>query len=494
MGNTPRKSDQIIDSRNTIAPSSDFLSTLTGKLVVFLLIPLVVCFGLGAALFLFIRRRRRQRLACSAARSSWSSDIYVRPHSEKRHSSGGWSGHSGPSIQDIFVSYDQGREQRLSDRWARSPEGGMSRSSSGSVPPGVYRSPQSQSRRLPYDTPAAASGRTLPALPEGQSMAGSPTEEGAGLSGILGNQGSERSWTRPLRSLLGSEYTRSVVDHSPRRETNLPPYTPGANGTYLSSLSSGSGSGSGSITGSGQGAGSAARSTGGSGLGSSGETYTTAEAEKALLYTLAHSGQGSANSNVKTSPGRDALTSRSGRFGIADHPFASADYEDRSEERASTIAASEVLSVFGQPPSEHRDSAMTAYSHLQHFFTPSPAPLVPPAPTAPPAPTVPPLRPRVNTDLTSLRHASGPASVLSSMSSIPAHSAMPLLRQVGASPGVSETSAGSPDDWRERYEREERRLRGISSVSGGSGRSAARPDSDVIPFETFMESRAGRGL
>lgn len=325
------------------------------------------------------------------------------------------------------MSYDEGREQRLSDRWASSPS---------SMRFGTYRQCHTvQSRQqgqmvLPYDTPAGASGRTLPALPEGLSMSGSSTE-----------RGTAESWTRPLRSLLGSDYTRSIVDDSPRRETNLPPYTLGDNGTYLSTSSSGSNTEAGARA----------------GASTSSESYATAEAEKALLYTLAHGGQGSNYS--KSSLERETNPS-------SGYPRTGPSYA----ERASTIVPSEVLSIFGQPPSEHRDSAMTGYSHLHHMFGPSPVP------PSPPVPSVPPVRPRVNTDLTSLRHASGPASAISS---VPAHSAMPLLRTPGRSPGRS----ASDDEW------EERRLRGISVVSGGSGRSAARPDSDVIPFETFVSAR-----
>jgi hypothetical protein len=103
---------------------------------------------------------------------------------------------------------------------------------------------------------------------------------------------------------------------------------------------------------------------------------------------------------------------------------------------------------------------MTTYSHLHSLIHPSPDV---------PSPSVHPLRPTVNTNI---RYTSNPASATSS---IQANSAMPLLKR-----------ADRPDD---RNTDSKRSVAGMSTIS--SEHSAARPDSDIIPFETFMSSRIG---
>lgn len=282
-----------------------------------------------------LRRKRHNRRDSITSRA----DTFItRPDWEKRGSA--WTTQSSPSVEEVFVSYDEGRSHRLSDRRPSTPT-------------------------VTHSSPYAPSSRTLPALPEGQSMAGSPTTEG----------GTGGSWSRPLRSLLGSSYARSSTSQ-PRRQTNLPPYSPGQNGTYLTS-----------------------------------ETSIVEEKAAKLRYAA----------------------------GI-NPPIAGP-----SNARASTNAPSEIMSVFGQPPSERRESAMTTYSHLHSLIHPSP-----------------PARPTVDTNF---RHVASPESA---MSSEQANSAMPLLRQT---------------HWPEHAKRSV-----TSTISDGS---AARPDSDIIPFEAFIMSKYG---
>ena len=357
------------DGRSSTGKSQSFASTLAGKLVLFLVIPLVACAGIGAMICLHCRRRQR-RLRIDSLHEHY----VAHPDSEKRGSGGVWSGRSGtPSIVDeVFVSYDEGRNQRLSDRWRPSP------TSSSTSPSSAWRS-HTGSHSQPI----------LAALPEGQSILATPlTEDSTG-----------GSWSRPLRSLLGSSYTGSSVPQSKRRETSLPPYTPGMNGSYLADVAT----------------------------GSSAALPSVSEEKAAQLAYALRAGS--------TAP---ALAGPSG----VPRP-------------ASTVADSEVMSVFGAPPSERRESSMTQWSNV---------PL-------PPAPSIPPFRPTVITDLAG-RYASSPASAVSSATP-GANSAMPLLADFPETKRARSTGA-------------------LSVVSGQSGQtedSAARPDSDIIPFEAFFASK-----
>lgn len=339
------------DDRNTEKKSGAFTSTLAGKIILYGVVPLVACLLLGLGLYLCLRRKRRSRRP--RFRNSRAESIIVRPDWEKRAST--WTAQSGPSVEEVFVSYDEGRSQRLSDRWI---------------------SPTAPSS-VSHSSPHTLSSRTLPALPEGQSVSGSPTTE----------EGTGGSWSRPLRSLLGTSYARSSTSQSPRRQTNLPAYSPGHNGTHFTTSSEG---------------------------------YTSAENEKAaqLRYVAA-----------------------------IDHPATAG---PSNVQRESTVAPSEFMSVYGQPPSERRESAMTAYTHVQSMINP-------PLSRSPSMP----LRPTVNTNV---RYAS-PASAVSS---VQATSAEPLLNQV----------------WPEARNNGKRSVAGMSGVSNEG--SAARPDSDIIPFEAFM--------
>ncbi|KAK1922635.1 hypothetical protein DB88DRAFT_495781 [Papiliotrema laurentii] len=351
--------------------NASFLTTIGGKLSIYLAAPLLVVVLLALGLFCFVRRRRRRAKAAAPMPSAMTS--HTDSQAEKRSSVGGWSGFSGlsgHSAEEVFVSYESGRSQRLSERWT-SP-----------TSPG-------DSRQL-HRNPSVPSTRTLPALPEGQSMQGSPVTE----------DGSNGTWSRPIRSLLASSFTTDSDTH--RRETHLPPYSPGQTGTAFTE-------------------------------NSPSDPFPSSEYEKAAQLLQA----------VRVPPGSSIIDTAGPSRHIA---------------RASTVAPSEVLSVFGQPPSERRDSAMTSFSHLPMSQTPLPHS----------SPALPPTRPKINTDVDT-RHASTPVSALTSS---PIHSAMPLLR-------ASPVSA-----WRDLQASKHGRSTTTGSVVSNDG-SAARPDSDVIPFETF---------
>jgi len=276
-------------------------------------------------------------------------------------------------MDEVYVSYDQGRNQRLSDRWRTSPASTTSASRS-------HRSPT-----------GAPSQQSHPAQPGESSTAGIPGSE----------EGTAGSWTPPLRSLLGSPYTGSSASQS-RRETNLQPYTPGMDGSHLAD----------------------------DGIASSAALPSVEEDKAAQLRYVLKSGSG------------------------IDLP-ASADCPPRLTRHPSIVPDSKVVSVLGAPPSERRESGMTQGTSLPHE----------------PPTSIPRTRPTVTTDLAG-RHASSPASAVSSATP-GVNSAMPLL-------------AYSPEA------RRTKSIGGLSAVSGARGhteQSAARSDSDIIPFETFLASR-----
>lgn len=387
----------LIRLRSTGTPAESFLSTLAGKLVVFLIIPLVVLFILGVSTFcFFIRRRDRKR------RAARESALSLRPgivHSAQSHNLGSyekrnseWSNASEPDQDEVFVSYSQALGQRMSDRWLSptSPQryGGStcgSRSDEG-------HSTFTHDRTSPYPRGRAA-------LPESTTI--SPATER-----------SNASWTRPLRSLLGSSYTRSSRAPS-RRATNLPPYTPGENGTYDST----------------------------DGTTATQGHYPLSGDEKAQIhYAL---GMGIDPSNM---PGPSRPSMRP----------------------PSSSTPSEIMSIFGQPPTSERRGSTTTTLDFPRALVSSARP-----------------QPRVNT---SFDHISPESAV----SSLPANSAIPLLRAGGVGTGFS-PMMGEYDWGRERGGDMRGKRDTASTRSGVSESSAARPDSDVMPFEDFIHSLNYKG-
>jgi hypothetical protein len=310
----------------------------------------------------------------------------------------------------VFVSYDQALGQRLSDRWL-SPTSPRRHGSEYASDEG-----HSTSSRGGYGngngSRGIASQTHLPALPE--SNTNSPTDNSLG------------TWTRPFQSLLGSRYSASDVS-SPsrsRRGTNLPPYTPGENGTYDPTTMQQ-------------------------------HHFLTAEQEKAQL------------NRANTGPSRFS------------------DRHPQSQHRATSSAApSEIISIFGAPPSERRGS--TATTDVEPF----PSSLVS---SARPQPTV-----NTNYNNNQSQHhntriGDSPAS------SQQANSAAPLLRH-GAREYNPFAGNGHEVTLEERWADEEEEDRDRDRGSTGTGRhtsgsrsvgsvgSVARPDSDVMPFENFLNS------
>jgi hypothetical protein len=332
----------------------------------------------------------------------------------------------------MFVAYDLRDSQSNPDRW------------SNPISPTSLRS--MSSGEIPYGGRSTPGQRTMSALPE--SFTDSPMQRSPDTDA------SGNTWTRPIRSLLGSSYTRSSRAPSRRQTnlTNLPPYTPGDNGTYLPDNEENR---------------------------DAPQAYPTAIQEKeAQLEHLRRI-------NAHTSNGASSSTSPRG---LTAAPVVAPAERPRPP---STAAPSEIMSVYGQPPSERRDSAMTSFSapglpyiyrqqHISSLPTRSEidedlgqSPIPSRSPNGRPTPTVD----------TSFLDRAGPSRP-SATSSIAANSAMPLLdsphrAHVWNSPFQDTSRSGALTH--------KSSMTAMSTRSAQSeAQSAARPDSDIIPFDTFL--------
>ena len=359
-----------------------------------------------------------------------------------------------------------------------------------------------------------------------------PMDTPSGSSNASNSAPAAANWNRnrhgPLHSLLGSSYSRSEVDDA-KRQTNLPPYTPGINGTFVPGMTTSSSEGSDARicfpTASEEKAGQLRR------------MLEAAKSETSLTTPPAESSRPSMNSNpsIKSSSCAVPLLrsgTRQAESNVNGHRHSIAD-------RSSAGPSSDVMSVYGQPPSERRDSSMTAItvqSGLDSAVLPGMLGLRGAGrPTGQVRPS-----PRVITDIAH-RHP-GERTLLTAGSSAIMTSAQPLVPNRGregfqtASKGhahqeeVAETpvSGGLFDvnldhDLDLSFERKPANVpsawngNGSSSRSGNEGmvsvgrkksatamsqksgisvstaRSAARPDSDVIPFEEFYNGVRAEG-
>ena len=299
---------------------------------------------------------------------------------------------------------------------------------------------------------------TLPALPE--SVTNLPLADGS----------TNDSWSRPLRSLLGSTYTHSSSGRSLGRQPSLPPYTPGANGTYDSYSTERS-------------------------QGSGGNQFASVMEEKQAQFKQMLIASGNTNGGIsgayggveslRGSPSREPHTSPNGRSPPKTHRAIALERQAALQSNRGSMVDSEAMSVYGQPPSQ-RDSVLTNTTDAQGVF----------------APLRPPIRPTPKVDTNFQRRQGGPDSALSSGV---ANSADPLLsraQQQNALTPISSPDSRHRQDESSGRKREEKEFgeshrnhsqAALSHRSAASQSSAARPDSDIIPFETFIHSvRSGQ--
>ncbi|OCF39411.1 hypothetical protein I317_06785 [Kwoniella heveanensis CBS 569] len=602
-------------SKLVLDDGDSFVSTLAGKLVLFLGIPLLVIVFISLLTLWILRKRRSQPTPRRRSRrrshdSSWTlhpsslGSSYAQSAEKHHRRDTLGSGHSIDSFDNVFISYDEARTQRMSDRWhngnspltpgtgADSIDSHWSPRSAGATSAGMSSHFAQRSAGLGGDSNTSLGlGTNLPALPE--NVVSSP----------------ER-----IRSLLGSNYTATNPPDS-RRGTALPAYTP--EGTYVtaftgSSADSGNGSspvnayetltGGTSTNTSGFGFGSSAGlySGGGNGLGAIGagtnqdpatrdnmantttttapsltgspaSRYPTAEEEKAaqlhLFRDIAQSqsqtqsqAQAQGSSGVeRTSTSATTSTPAHGRHqgeDSLDRLLRSTMYRGDEEDlqRASTIIApseDDIISIFGAPGSDRRLSAMTDFTsvtgatgiaHTPNAYTPSPFPFgaqrqasssfdeqsPPPPPSGPSSLSLingsnssfsplhvtpdrgvltPPTRPTVDTAFLNTPfnphnslHNKHPFFISPNTASNP-----PLAMSSSVSSSSRRTSQAPPSTWTGSATtpsshtqsqtqaqtptsrgRGDKHGRTQSSASAWTVKSAARPDSAIIPFENFI--------
>ncbi|WVQ93156.1 hypothetical protein IAU59_000220 [Kwoniella sp. CBS 9459] len=424
-------------SKLVLDDGDSFVSTLAGKLVLFLAIPLLVIVFISLLTLWILRKRRTQPAARRRSRrrshdSSWtlhpsslgSSSAHSAEKHRRRDTLG--SGHSIDSFDNVFISYDEARTQRMSDRWHNSnhspltPETGAG---TGSVDP--HRSPRSAGAA------SASPGSSMGMSSFAQRSAGLAGESNTSLT--LGTNlpavpESVVASPERIRSLLGSNYTATNPPDS-RRGTALPAYTPegtyvtafttstnagngsspinayetltGGTGTHTSGLGLSSNEGAWTSHGVGPGAGGGVGTsqdnttstedptgTATSGLtGSPASRYPTAEEEKAaqlhIFRDIAQSqsqpqshtrsqAQSQGPSGVERTPTTASASGRNHGGDSLDRLLRSATMYSRGDEedlrRDSTIFApgedDDIISIFGAPGSDRRLSAMTDFTSV----------------------------------------------------------------------------------------------------------------------------------
>lgn len=450
--------------------------------MLFFLIPAVALTLFAFTLFMLFRRRRKRQAAAQQARiHSQASDVEFKYPSHgagdrdrdrwsDEPKSSRYSSHSEPSEADlVFVSYDEGKGQRMSEHWTKalsssamtstdetawnheeeimSPRSGRSAAS---------RSPPMEMRTL--SVPQSVRGTSTPGLP---SLAG---DDPGGISSSGSDQyhgGDERSlrseatsnWPQPFQSIITPRYPASVTPTS--RRGTLPAYTlddddvpPVPSPTQTA-------------------------------MGTENATnFSTAEVEKQLLQT-AYSGYNTPATSQAVSP-----VSPSPSATDDDGPGPSSS-QKRMTHQTHTSNAPSIMSVFGSPPSEARRSVAP---------TPAPRTSLPKPPTKidmaflhkrKPAPTAEMAYPPTPSSTSSAKvpFPTSPESTRvhpkSSTTAAEYNKGKPSLP-----PSSFQAIPGSSSDDKSDTESTHRRKK---SLGGISTYSAARPESVSIPFHEFVQ-------
>ncbi|RXK38482.1 hypothetical protein M231_04247 [Tremella mesenterica] len=410
--------------------SIPFQSTPGGKAVLYGVVPFAAVALIAFLTCYFLRRRRPSR-----RHSSTTQTMSLRPDQigswEKRGTV--YSTSSSPSEEDmnVFVSYEAGKGQRLSDRW----NDGVSPKS-----PRSARSGRDGSIRSDTTTPRASP------YPRGGGGLGplQPVAESSQISPELSSGESAASWIRPFHSILGSNYARSS-----RRVTALPAYT----------LESSSESES-------HGTHTAHNDT---------STYQSAEAEKAILAR-----EFDTTDTERNTPSPYSHPAGPSSLPIDNEPVNKPSAKDQllsrvqslREGHLSTLAPSSIMSVFGAPPSLRRSSTITAITTVTSEVERARPTIVTDLSRVQPARPSAPTPSRTGMDLPNSGRLIDltPSSMRSSTFSS-ASSPGSALRAWVALPPTAFTFA------------QKGRIRTQSTATAGSEVSAARPDSDVIPYD-----------
>lgn len=130
-------------NRSSDGGSSSFISLVGGKLILYLAIPLFIIFSISVFIFWFIRRRQRRRLHRDSRRGPQESalslqvspSVIMGPSPREKQPYFPYtsrsiltmslrSGRNSPRLsieEDVFISYNKAKEQGLSNKWYNSP-------------------------------------------------------------------------------------------------------------------------------------------------------------------------------------------------------------------------------------------------------------------------------------------------------------------------------------------------------------------------------------
>ncbi|WWC98039.1 hypothetical protein V866_004928 [Kwoniella sp. B9012] len=497
-----------------VVGEADFLSSLKGKIILGIAIPLTIIILLSLLTIWIFRKRRSTRMR----RNSRESTHTLRPstngngspnHPGEKPASAA-SNRSVASFDDVFVSYDEALQQRLSERW---------------------RSPIS-----PNDTNSAGTGRT-PRSPE--------TALGTNTSGLASVPENMISSPERVRSLLGSQYAATNPPDS-RRGTALPAYTPeGSYVTQFTPVTTGNDSTHGhspttayeTLTGT------TITPTSNDNIGA--ETLTnanttpatntststppqrfpTASEEKAAQLALFKTFESDSNTSSSPLPQPNPFGPGPGPSGVAHSP-------ERDNNNRISNTPSDILSIFGTAPgSEGRLSPLTDWtattpnyqstflprpgSELDNYPLPLPLPIINSTPplkitASPGSNRIPlpstsnqPVRPKVdmtflnstNNNNTARNQGSGskhpflisPAQIHTNTKSSSSNPPPSSYTNTPITPRqTSTTGSGSAIDYSQSTGITQKHRRNQSTASAWTERSAARPDSDIIPFENLL--------
>ncbi|WRT69125.1 uncharacterized protein IL334_006109 [Kwoniella shivajii] len=506
-------SDSDTISRLVSGESDDFLSSLKGKIIMGTAIPLTIIILLSL-LTIWIccqkrssRRRRHSRDSTAAlrpptrSRRRLSYQFSEKPYGTNKTT----SARSVSSFDDVFVSYDEALRQRMSDRW--------------------------QSPTSPSNSAGTGRAAIIPRTPASASASpgnGNGTNS-TGLSSVPENMVSS---PERVRSLLGSQYAATNPPDS-RRGTALPAYTP--EGTYVTVNTTTNTNTNGNspvnayetLTGTGP----------SSNISDSAETlattnpnaaspmtrYPTAEEEKRAQLALFKTFDADSNASPNSSISRN-----DGPSGLHRTPTSGSERErgGMSRNRSSSNAPSDIMSIFGTAPgSEGRLSSLTDWTSNSPFnirpesrmssYPYPPQPINQTAPLKIPSPNsgriaLPsssgnrtgngsghPIRPKVDmTFLTTSSKSSGHShpflvspSTTSAMTRNPSttgKSSSKMSNGLPSSWSANTPQSSSTGEYSHGNGIPQRHRRNQSAASAWTERSAARPDSEVMPFENFM--------
>jgi hypothetical protein len=440
------------------AGPESFTDSLAGKIVLFFLLPFIVFTLAAVFVFFYIRRRRAQRVALAEAHqrqySQSSSADFKFPNSDASHwseepKSSRYSTVSEPSEADlVFVSYAEAKGQRMSEHWnksASSPPGDWNHEEEIASPrsgrSGMSRSPPMELRSLPQ----SIRNSTLlnPSILEERSGA-SGSEQYHG--GDENSSDTQSNWGTPFAPSTTSRYPNSVFPSS-RRETTgtLPAYTLDDDQTPPAS---------------------AIRTTPGS-------TFDSAAAEK-LQLQLAYTGG--------TTPRSETASPTSPVAGPSRPPTQA---EKRSTYKTHKSGSNSITSVFGAPPSEWRQS-------------------IPQTPHPPPQISLPLPRPPSRFTLTRKPVPGGGGGPVSPTIAELPYDGSPNSTKVQPKTSISPEdqlakASIPPSSFQDLQpdrdsDGKHNRNKSLGGISAKTVASAARPDSDVIPFQAFQDFVDENGL